>query len=146
MPLLYASPVRSHAPPDGTSEENTHMLHEKNKIRYTYVAPDDLKPVEVHGVWGGTNDRGELEATIYTEFEAVPEESVQYITEDGSLTQEIPSDAPMHVKRYVHAKMLMSYSAAKSIYEWMGMQLAALEDEMDGGDMPEQPEADEVPQ
>ncbi|MDR1856477.1 MAG: hypothetical protein LBR22_04885 [Desulfovibrio sp.] len=119
------------------------MSNAPHKIRFTYVVPRELKPMEVHGVWGGVNDHGELEANVYTEFEALPRETEQIIAADGSLDHEVIPDGPTEIKRYVHGQLLFSYASAKSFHEWLGMQISSLEESMN---LPGDYIPDEIPQ
>ena len=102
-----------------------------SKIRYEYASDPETRLRYTHGVWGGVNPLGEIEANFYLESDTLPVYSECHIAPDGSLGHETtPFDEDLRtVARVVHSRLIFNYHTARAVLEWLEDTLASLDRE-----------------
>lgn len=107
-----------------------HQDHLPGRIRFRYEKSPDARLNPTHGVWGGINSQGEIEACFYAESDVLPAFTEQLMAPDGSLSQEmIPDDDIRHITRHIHTRIVMNYRTARAVLEWLEERVNELENE-----------------
>jgi hypothetical protein len=104
----------------------------KNGLKFKFVFGDDYNPVFANGVWGGMTAKGELNMNFFHERLPLPHSVVMAVGENGTLGQELerdPGPDDQVVIRYVTTGVVLNYSDAKAIHQWMGEHLKRFERE-----------------
>lgn len=86
----------------------------------------NLEIQPVHGVFGGVTPLGEIEMNFFTESEDLPECIEMTISEAGTLINEkivYKDPTTHHLTRIIKNRMVVSYSTAQSIRDWLNDQL-----------------------
>ncbi len=107
------------------------------RVRYEYVADEELALKYTHGVWGGINPHGEIELNFYTESDKLPSHTERIISSDGVFGHEMMDSGDQTVKvvtRNVHTKLLFNYHTARAVIDWLEEKIEVLETEADMGD------------
>lgn len=101
------------------------------KVRYEYEQTPESRLQYVHGVWGGINPLGEIEANFYIESDKMPPYSECLIAPDGSLGHEdTPFDEERRtVVRAIHSRLIFNYHTARAVLEWLEDTVTSLERE-----------------
>lgn len=110
-------------------EEETNSKS-NNEIVFKYRFPEDYNPVYVNGAQGGINPQGEIVANFYFERLALPNRQTHFLNEDGRLggiKDNDPEDLNRSFVRYVDTGVVMNLQTAKSIFNWLGKQIALVE-------------------
>ena len=99
------------------------------KILYEYTQEVHTPPQYAHGVWGGINPQGEIELNFYLESDKLPSRSECLISPDGSFGHEIaPVDGETRtIVRHIHSRVLLNYTTARAILEWLEDKISTLE-------------------
>jgi len=98
------------------------------KIRFEYIKGSDYRTVKVDGIHGGPTVRGEIYAAVFTDRPAVPQ-VVSFLIDQNKLGDELKEErvgkeTPI---REVQMGMVMDLEIAKSIHEWLGVQIKSVE-------------------
>ncbi len=104
------------------------------RIRYEYEQDKHARLQTAHGVWGGINTQGEIELNFYIESDKIPPFSERIISSDGNLGHEMApfDDDVRSITRVIHSRILLNYTTARAVHEWLEDKLETLElDESD---------------
>ena len=96
------------------------------EIYYEVQPGPNLEIQPVHGVFGGVTPLGEIEMNFFTESEDLPECIERTISEAGTLINEkivYKDPTTHHLTRIIKNRMVVSYSTAQSIRDWLNDQL-----------------------
>ena len=102
------------------------------KIKFKYKFAKDYNPKYVNGAHGGITPKGEIALNFFLERHALPYSQTYNVRKDGTLSGEIkeesePNDLNTSFIRYVQNGVIVDLSAAKTIYQFLGDQIAKLE-------------------
>lgn len=91
-----------------------------SKVKFIHNRPDDYKIYPVNGVWGGMTPRGDLICHFFVEQQAIPEELVHKLEEDGSLGPPVeePRKKPIVIRDF-QAGILLNREQAISFANWI---------------------------
>lgn len=104
-------------------------------LKYEYKQDTKLRPNYVHGVWGGVNPHGEVEMNFYVEYDKIPLATQCELTPEGRITPEEDlnhEEGTKQIVREINSKLIMSYSTARAVMEWISDQLEMMESCEDG--------------
>lgn len=102
------------------------------KINFKYKFTEDYNPEYINGAYGGVSPRGEIIVNFYFERTPIPYEENYNINKDGDivgLSKTHPKDHAANIIRYVPTGIVMNLESAKSVYQWLGEHIEALENE-----------------
>jgi len=91
-----------------------------------FTRDPNLEMQPVHGVFGGVTPLGEIEMNFFTESEDLPEYIERTVTETGALINEkivYKDPATHHLTRTIKNRLIVSYSTAEAIRDWLNDQL-----------------------
>ena len=91
----------------------------KHQLLYTYTQEEATPIRYAHGVWGGVTSHDEIEMHFYVESTTPPTECAPD-AQTGEQTQSV-------VERAIHSKVLMDYSAALALHQWLTDKLEDIE-------------------
>ena len=100
------------------------------KYRIEYARDPKLKPLTVHGVYGGACDNDAIEVDFFTESELKPRENdIVFDTETGMPLYESSGDSNeiTVLQRKVHTRLMMNLNMAKYLIYWLDRAVQALE-------------------
>ncbi len=100
------------------------------KFRIEYTRDPKLKPLVVHGVYGGVCDNESLELEFFTESEAKPTENdVVFDTETGMPLYESSGDKDeiTVLERKIHTRLMMNRNMAKYLIYWLERAIEPLD-------------------
>lgn len=100
------------------------------KYRIEYACDPRLKPLTVHGVYGGACDNDAIEVQFFTESEVKPRESdIVFDTETGlPLYESSGNNGEITVlQRKVHTRLMMNLNMAKYLIYWLDRAVQELE-------------------
>ncbi len=101
------------------------------KYRIEYTSDQKLKPLTVHGVYGGACDNDAIEMQFFTESEMKPREhDIVFDKETGLPLYESSgnSDEITVLQRKVHTRLMMNLNMAKYLIYWLERAVQAIED------------------
>ncbi|MFH6603445.1 hypothetical protein ACEZ3G_08150 [Maribacter algicola] len=103
------------------------------KIKCKYKFAEEYNPEYVNGAHGGVTPKGEIAINFFMERHAIPYSQTYEVDEDGLLTREIkdeaePKDLNTSFIRYIKTGIIVDYSTAKSIYQWLGNHIDKIEE------------------
>ena len=102
----------------------------EKEIKFKYIFPEDYNPVYCNGAFGGISPQGEIIANFFLERMPVPNSVTNTFNPDGSLggvSAVEPFDLDSSFVRFVSTGVVFNEATAKSIYAWLGAQIAELE-------------------
>ncbi len=100
------------------------------KYRIEYARDPKLKPLVVHGVYGGVCDSDSVELEFFTESEVVPrEKDIVFDTETGMPLYESTGDKDevTVLQRRIHTRLMMNRNMAKYLIYWLERAIEPLE-------------------
>ena len=100
------------------------------KYRIEYASDPKLKPLTVHGVYGGACDNDAIEMQFFTESEVKPKENeIVFDTETGLPLYESSgnNDEITVLQRKVHTRLMMNLNMAKYLIYWLERAIQAIE-------------------
>lgn len=103
----------------------------KTNLNFKYKFPEDYNPVYSNGVYGGIAPQGEIVLNFYFERQPLPYAETIQLSEDGKpLDGKVtkPENHDLNVIRYVSSGVVLSLESAKSIHDWLGHKIKALEE------------------
>lgn len=104
----------------------------KSKIKCKYKFAKDYNPEYVNGAHGGITPKGEISINFFLERHAIPYSQTYEVNANGNLAGEIkeevePSDLSTSFIRYIKTGVILEYSSAKAIHQWLGEHIKKLE-------------------
>ena len=104
----------------------------KTKIKCKYKFAKDYNPEYINGAHGGITPKGEISINFFLERHALPYSQTYEVNENGNLSGEIkeevePSDFGTSFIRYIKTGIILEYSSAKAIHQWLGEHIKKLE-------------------
>lgn len=102
---------------------------EKSKLKFKYVVPDNLRDLYVNGLWGGVTPRAEIHMQFYNERIPIPNLVTCEVGEKGKLS-EVDRDIGGDVVRVVQSSLVMDYSTAVAVRDWLNDRIKLVEAEI----------------
>ncbi|MBF0548916.1 MAG: hypothetical protein HQK60_00130 [Deltaproteobacteria bacterium] len=101
------------------------MNGNKEKVKFTYVAPHHLRDCYVNGAWGEVTGRDEIVMHFYSERQPLPKSSAYTFDETGNVTdyEEEPGGDTV---RLIQASLVMDLETARAINQWLADRIDAL--------------------
>ena len=99
-------------------------------LKYEYKQDTNLRPNDGHGGWGGVDPHGEVEMNVYVEYDKIPLVTQCELTPEGRITPEEDlnhEEGTKQIVREINSKLIMSYSTARAVMEWISDQLEMME-------------------
>ena len=100
------------------------------KIKFKYIFPTDYNPTYCNGAFGGVSTHGEIVVNFFLERMPIPNSITQQLNENGTLGAVInvdPENCDNTIIRNVSTGVVLTEETAKSIYEWLNIQLEELQ-------------------
>ncbi len=105
-------------------------MSNERSVKFRYIFSKDYNPVYCNGAYGGISPQGDIVANFFLERLPLPNFVTNSINSDGTLSGNIskdPEDLDNTFIRYVTNGIVLNEVGARAIYEWLGTQLAELE-------------------
>jgi len=90
------------------------------RVKFIHHWPKEYRIYPANGAWGGVTGRGDFVFHFFVERHDIPEEDIQNVQEDGSLTpleKEIPEELP--IARDMQVGILMNREQSVSLANWI---------------------------
>lgn len=110
-----------------------------DKIKYKYKFPSDYNPKYTNGVYGGITPKGEIWINFFLERAGIPITQTHELETEQVKGKEIkkvgkeireeiePRNFDTQLIRFLQAGVIMNYSTAKAVHEWLGKNIKTLE-------------------
>lgn len=102
-------------------------MGEKKEIEGKFVYPNNYRQDYINGAFGGRTAKGEMVVNFFFETLPCPEKSEIQVLPNGVISESIISQNDVTIKE-VRNGIIMNLETAKSIYEWLGRNIAVEEE------------------
>lgn len=104
------------------------------KLNFKFIFEDNYNPKYINGAYGGISARGEIIIHFYVERPALPNQ-MSFKIENGMISDEIeedrePKDNKYSFVRFIENGILMDYSVAKELQNWLNNKIVELEEKL----------------
>jgi hypothetical protein len=98
-------------------------------VDFYYLKSPAFHTIHVDGAHGGLTPNGYLSMSLYSERPPIPRRTVQKLTEEGKLGEEIVNERESKegVIRQIEVNVLMSTEVVANLRNWLNLQLAEFE-------------------
>lgn len=93
------------------------------EVETHFIKSPDFKTVQITGAWGGVLGNGIMNINLFTERIPIPQRIVLEVESDGKTIREKYKEGKNGIVREVQMGILMDYTTAKSVYEFLGNAL-----------------------
>jgi hypothetical protein len=100
----------------------------EKEIEFHYLKVTDYRTFHADGAVGGLTPKGGISITFFSERPAIPQSVTQALDESGQLGAEIRRVGKKGLVRELECGVVMDKETAGRIHEWLGKQLATIEE------------------
>ncbi|MFO8073061.1 MAG: hypothetical protein R6V85_14415 [Polyangia bacterium] len=102
---------------------------DENRITFDLIKGNFFRVVAADGIFGGVGPRGQLRMAFFSERWPIPKRIVCELSNDGEAKDEVRSlrESRDAVVREVEVEVVMDFSTAKNVADWMQNVLTQVE-------------------
>lgn len=97
------------------------------QFKYKYVIPENLRDLYVNGLFGGITPRNEVHIHFYNERHPIPNWISCKVDNQGIIGKVVDHDIGGDAVRMVQASIVMDFSTAIAMRDWLNDRIAYLE-------------------
>ena len=96
------------------------------EVTFDYKRSNQSRVIHVDGVWGGSTVHGGILMALFSERQAIPDQSTYKVRANGRLGEELASAAAPRLVRDIEVEAIMNLATARELYNWLGEKIDAL--------------------
>jgi len=102
-------------------ERRRREIIESGEVKYDYIKSNYFRVIHVDGAWGGLTPRLGIRMVIFNERGAIPTQTVQAVSSDGTIGEEIFEKRTSRdaIVREVEADLVMDLATANVLVTWL---------------------------
>jgi hypothetical protein len=108
------------------TEDRENAADDQKRVSFHYIKSNHFRIVHADGAHGGLQPRGHIEIFFFSERFPIPRLTVNPVTDDGKLGDEIRSEREVRdgVVREVEVGVFMNVHEARSLVQWLQDKIA----------------------